>query len=360
METSSDSLAGDVAVLPCRELPKRDEGSAGPSTDWLLLIPDGDVESTQGGFSVDEESARMLIAEFVQRGNDIPIDYEHQTVGGKFAREDGKALAAGWIRELKYDAGTGILGRVWWTEQAASEIGAGQYRYFSPVIGVDPSSSQVVVLFSVALTNTPAISSMPAITKAFRALFIGEPDTVPQQVSDAMRLSAGATTEDIVAAINKLQSVASERGEAVVLKRELESAKSKVSVLKREVLVTRADEAIAKYNSQGKMTFPMVEYERAWLLAEPELFEDRLELFHHRFRLSPVIIPQGRTTAPPRSTGLRGEERDQVMRDAAYLHNESIMLQKMTSKTAFINSALQDEGLDPLSSEEQQRWKDAK
>ena len=50
----------------------------------ILLIPFGKVEYTKdnkvGSFNFDSESAQKILAEFSERGRDLVIDYEHQTL----------------------------------------------------------------------------------------------------------------------------------------------------------------------------------------------------------------------------------------------------------------------------------------
>ena len=46
---------------------------------------------------MDARSAEAIIKAFEGKGNEVPIDYEHQTVGGKFSRADGLSPAAGWV-----------------------------------------------------------------------------------------------------------------------------------------------------------------------------------------------------------------------------------------------------------------------
>src|SRR5215212_5014735 len=85
--------------------------------DRVVLAPWGRVESQKGVFFVDEESAEMVVRAFHEHGTDLPIDYEHQTLGGEFASPDGRAPAAGWIKSLSAEPGIGIVGHIEWTPQ---------------------------------------------------------------------------------------------------------------------------------------------------------------------------------------------------------------------------------------------------
>jgi phage I-like protein len=129
------------------------------------VLPAGkiEIEGMAPAF-LDEAAAREVIAAFTARGNDMVIDYEHQTL-----RED-KAPAAGWIRELVWKGAEGLWARaVDWTRVAKEHLENREYRYFSPVIIVD-EVGRVVRLFNVALTNSPRINHLQPIVAKFGAM----------------------------------------------------------------------------------------------------------------------------------------------------------------------------------------------
>jgi len=211
----TDREEREVAVLRSAEV-----GEAVPRE--VLVAPWGVVESANGTFLVDEESGRLVIAAFEAQGTDLPIDYEHQTLGGGYASPTGQAPAAGWIKRLyvvppvepvcKGDGGTrrpfaepldrvsdeedvdtlapsvsperrrgstlapslasaanggpGLYAVVEWTPPARAQLAARQYRYLSPVAIVRKSDRRLVALHSAALTNKPAIVGMcPLVNK---------------------------------------------------------------------------------------------------------------------------------------------------------------------------------------------------
>lgn len=141
-----------------------------PTVD-ILLVPDGAVESVNGNFTVDLESFNLTVKEFETHGTDVPIDYEHQTLGKQWSSPTGKAPAAGWIRAMRYEPGRGIIGQVAWTDEAKAEIRAGKYRYLSPVAIVRKSDGKMVALHSAALTNKPAILDMEKVAARDEGLF---------------------------------------------------------------------------------------------------------------------------------------------------------------------------------------------
>ncbi|MFA6721230.1 MAG: phage protease, partial [Candidatus Cloacimonadaceae bacterium] len=65
--------------------------------EWIRLLPLGEVRLADGRqpFTVTSDSLKEIIRAWRKRGNDLVIDYEHQTLTSE------KALAAGWIKELQ-------------------------------------------------------------------------------------------------------------------------------------------------------------------------------------------------------------------------------------------------------------------
>ncbi|MDA3835514.1 MAG: hypothetical protein PF495_19250, partial [Spirochaetales bacterium] len=134
----------------------------GKAPEWVLLFKEGwgKLDGEEGKFLVDRQAYDALSKAVAGRGNDIVFDYEHQTV------QNTKAPASGWIKELRYDDGVGIMARVDWTEEAIEYITKNEYRYFSPVFFVRKSDSRVIDLHSVALTNVPKTNHLtPLLAK---------------------------------------------------------------------------------------------------------------------------------------------------------------------------------------------------
>lgn len=135
----------------------------------ILLVPDGVVRSVQGDFVLDAEAAKQVIGQFLAHGVDVPVDWEHQTLGESYSSPDGRAPAAGWIKGIVYEKGTGLIGLVEWTRKAADAIAENSYRYLSPVLVLRKKTKKVIALHSVALTNKPAIVGMQPVTAVFSA-----------------------------------------------------------------------------------------------------------------------------------------------------------------------------------------------
>ena len=160
----------------------------------ISVLPLGHVVSAKGEFDVDEESFSAMKAQIAQRGVDLVVDYEHQTLTGE------QAPAAGWVKELFLDDGQ-IKARVEWTPRAKQYLENKEYRYLSPVITVRKSDNKAMGMHSLALTNTPAIEHMEPIVNSIT--FEGGTHTMElmKKLAELLGLGEDATPEQIVAAL---------------------------------------------------------------------------------------------------------------------------------------------------------------
>jgi phage I-like protein len=154
--------------------------------EWLRLLPLGQVNLVDGrpSFQVDPESLAELVQAFSARGTDLVIDYEHQSLKGV------QAPAAGWIKDLEVRE-DGLWAKVEWTEQAEEYLRRREYRYFSPVLRLDPENRRPQELMNVALTNVPAIRGLtPLVAKwGGDALTLGE--SRESMLPGALEMKAG-------------------------------------------------------------------------------------------------------------------------------------------------------------------------
>lgn len=280
----------------------------------VKLLPLGHVKSQKGDFEVDEESFQLMKQTFLERGNDIVIDYEHQTL------KDVQAPAGGWIKDLFIEDGA-IVAKVEWTPQGKKYLENKEYRYLSPVVLVRKTDGKAIVLHSAALTNTPAIDGMFPIINSIKLddyeggnnmdilkqlaalLGLGE-DATEEQVKEAIKtaisdakklkeqedkkstedgnenmeaedkvvankvvcemlgLKAGAKTEDVAAAIVALTN---KKPEGYVSEKEFKELKEKI--VRRD-----ADDAVLKALKAGKLTPAQKDWATQYALKDPEGF----------------------------------------------------------------------------------------
>lgn len=280
----------------------------------ITVLPLGYVVSSKGDFCVDEESFRAMKAQIAQRGVDLVVDYEHQTLKGC------EAPAAGWVKELKLEDGR-ITAKVEWTPRGAEYLKNREYRYLSPVVNVRKSDRKAVGLHSLALTNTPAIKGMTPIVNS--ESFEGGQDTMDMQklarllgldaeateeqieqalsavmaenkslkegqrstdekvvankaVCELLDLKAGAPVEDVISEIMKL------KGGVINGVNVLEELK----VLKAENAKRAAEEAVTLALTSGKITPAQKEWAMSYATDSPEGFASFLAK-------APQIVPMG-------------------------------------------------------------------
>lgn len=161
----------------------------------ISILPLGHVISSKGEFDVDEESFKEMLKGIGQRGVDLVVDYEHQTLKGV------QAPAAGWVKELKLEDGQ-IKARVEWTPQGAQYLENKEYRYLSPVISVRKTDNKATGLHSIALTNTPAIEGMNPIVNSEN--FEGGQNNMEliKQLAQLLGLAEDASEEEVMEALS--------------------------------------------------------------------------------------------------------------------------------------------------------------
>jgi len=143
------------------------------------LLPHGEIElEGEGTAFLDGPMMDHVISRFESRGNDMVIDYEHQTMHG------GNAPAAGWIKRLVNRGKQGLWAVVTWTEKAKKYLENGEYRYFSPVFRARKSDGKVLNVLNVALTNSPKINRLnPIVAK--------NDNNDPELLETTLRLAKG-------------------------------------------------------------------------------------------------------------------------------------------------------------------------
>lgn len=198
----------------------------------IKILPFGNVKSQKGDFIVDDESFKEIRNHFKNRGLDVVIDYEHQTL------EDVQAPAGGWIKDIEKE-GDAIVAKVEWTPKAEAYLKNKEYKYLSPVVLVRKKDNKAVVLHSVALTNTPAIDNMYPI---INSIDLNEYENEEAKKMDSKELAKQlglpeeATEEQIKEALAKVLICAKE---AEVNKGAKEESNSKEEDTQTEVVANK-------------------------------------------------------------------------------------------------------------------------
>lgn len=218
-EHSTIAIAALSHALP--ELGAAQAGdNVGSSHILLQLTPASDFTPSDGrpmrvaAWRINAAIAQRVIAATAAHIQPPVIDYEHQSL---HKEANGQiAPAAGWMHAIEWHEGRGLMARVELTTRARELIAAGEYRYFSPVFTFDERTGEVQRILMGALTNTPAIHGMAAVSLAAAASAFfaarataptcnrfstqGESMTLAEQIRAVFALDASAGDEAIVAA----------------------------------------------------------------------------------------------------------------------------------------------------------------
>ncbi|MEL1219054.1 phage protease [Aeromonas hydrophila] len=163
-----------VAILNARPTPLGLavlDAALGPSDDgWHQLLPVGPFKArdgrpfdvASGHWQLDGQIAAALIARANALGQDILIDYDHQTL--KTDQNGQPAPAAGWYNgdEIEWREGQGLFIKPRWTERAAALVAAKEYRFLSAVFPYD-AQGRPLELRMTAITNDPGVVGMQAL-----------------------------------------------------------------------------------------------------------------------------------------------------------------------------------------------------
>lgn len=294
-ELHSASLAGET--IPTR----------------VLMAPWGQVESANGSFVVDEEAAKLAVGAFDEHGTDLPIDYEHQTLGGTYASPTGKAPAAGWIKRIFAESGVGLLADIEWTDQAREMLGAKEYRYVSPVAIIRKSDRKLVAIHSAALTNKPAIVGMKPIVNRVEVVGDDEGEVPLAVLRSELDLPGDAGPEEILVAASR-----------------------RIVDLRRDAGRRHVEERLREAMRAGKL----VEAQRGWAEA---LVAREERLFDEWLRTAPVIVQPGSIVPPDGGNAVEGRQKTIASRARAQFRS-SDLLSGVTSEEAFVADALRQAG----------------
>lgn len=367
-----------TVVLHSREIarPEADDRYADDGAVLVQLIPPGGVKSTKGDFLMDAEAARLCVEALHAHGTDLPIDFEHQTLGGKWSSPNGRAPAAGWIKSLAFDAKHGLRAAVVWTPDGFDAIETGAYRYLSPVLVRRKTDGRIIALHSAALTNKPAIVGAEPLAASEQmndflreltpmAMGNGVASTPPPD-GDGQDASKAGNANDVVAflawlrdflglgehaglgevkeAVQCLAKIASGEEKTAESQAPLAALSQRVAELEaqiREGHVQSAAEARAQRVERLLQAGDLLEYQRDFAMA---LTESQLDDY---LTTAPTAgkPPVGRTKPPPGpgATGSRAAVAHQASRE----YDTTEDLHPLCSRDAFVNMKLREAGFEP-------------
>ena len=167
---------------------------------WVHLFPDGQMTGRDGRL-FDLADPAAVVLEFQSGGIDLPVDFEHQNDIPE-AKLHGPVPAAGWIKELKADAG-GLWGRVEWTATAAEMIGRKEYRFLSPSFLFHPKTRQIVRLKGAGLVHNPNLhlTALASQDPTMQPQTTAPPSPLMQRLVKLLGLAPDASEEALIAAL---------------------------------------------------------------------------------------------------------------------------------------------------------------
>lgn len=157
---------------------------------WYQLLPAGEFRARDGRpldapyWYLDAEIATRLIEQVRSSGQDVLIDYDHETIL-KAKNGLGQALAAGRFGadEIEWrESGLWIKPRL--TPKAQQHVSDGEYLFLSAVFPYD-SNGVPLELRMAALTNDPGITGMQSIATLAAEFFYDPQDQhYPQKTKE--------------------------------------------------------------------------------------------------------------------------------------------------------------------------------
>ncbi len=282
----------------------------------ILIAPWGNVESTNGSFTIDAEAADLVLAAFDDHGTDLPIDYEHQTLGGQYASPNGQAPAAGWIKSIIAEPNVGIFAEIEWTEKAQEMLVAKQYRFLSPVAIIRKSDRKLIAIHSAALTNKPAIVGMTPIVNAQQL----SNDEEVSPMMDALRTTlslpqSAGITDLLIAASNRI---------------------TKLETLSHQ---QHTDNRIDHAMRTGKLTQALQPWAQQLIAKDESLFDQWLQN-------APVIVSLGRSLENSVTMAASCSQRSAIASARAEFRANPL-LASLTTEEAYVKDAMQDSGVQP-------------
>ncbi len=399
------------------ESPRIPEGGGDRNGKDTVIIPDGKVISSAGMFHMTPAGAESIISAFKRLNRKLVVDFEHQSLGGKYARADGLAPAAGWIVSLRYTPGVGLQGDIQWNGDALRMIRSGKYKYLSPVVFVAKTDRSAVALESVGLVNSPAIEGFPELRvnkQDVEAIAMADipsekvqttasVESLVAELASALGMEVSDDAAVLQAAIDKIKAVGETPTEAVKNRRIANSvrtfcslpddadhgqvetylhgyscelgtlnahkahAEDRLSIINKDLREAEkrnreleAIRIVGHTDHHGKLTESARSYELETLVncQTQSQFDARVKDFQERMARSPVVLKQDRLT--PWTGPDPDRHRYSVICDAKREHDDAPSLQRMTSRAAYIDDALREGGLDVLTNVEREKHSQAR
>jgi phage I-like protein len=202
--------------------------------NWMLVFPAGVSMARDGRgpfITGDINSLQAIIERTLKMAGttEVMVDYDHQLHYSAVPGVGGTALAAGWVKEFQAKP-DGIWARIEWTEAAAAKIKAREYRYLSPLF-TSNEKGQVGQILNIGLVNRPALDRLEAIAAQAKNSQTENNSMNIKAILKALGLPEDASEADVLAAIEKWKSKASNAMSALSLGEDADEEAIKAAVV---------------------------------------------------------------------------------------------------------------------------------
>lgn len=228
---------------------------------WQQLLPMGPFKARDGRpfdvpgghWQLDKSIATTLINRVREMGQDILIDYDHQTL--KTDQNGQPAPAAGWYNadEIEWREGAGLFIKPRWTDRAAALVAAQEYRFLSAVFPYD-AQGRPLELRMTAITNDPGVVGMQALAALSALPLSSQPGQLATPIKETsmnellkkllaklgIELTGDPTDEQLQKALTDLDSLQANAKKAPELEAALSAEKASLAALKATVSGTQA------------------------------------------------------------------------------------------------------------------------
>ncbi|PCI03856.1 MAG: hypothetical protein COB78_05740 [Hyphomicrobiales bacterium] len=174
----------------------------GEAPEWIQLIPAGEFtgDDGRGPFTADLQAVVEASSH-----NKMAIDENHSTE--LLAVKGEPSPARGWIVEMQA-RDDGVWGRVEWTEDGERLVKSRSYGFVSPVfMHTRKRPYRVSRITSVALVNSPNLTSLKSLHR--------KNDPMDEELLKLLGLEAGADDAAVATAVKALNARAAEHDESL-------------------------------------------------------------------------------------------------------------------------------------------------
>ena len=160
-----------------------------PEDGVYHLAPEGEFLHKKTGLRqvLDAEACAAIVADFTTRAAEpgfpgVLVDYDHESLD-----MDKRTEAAGWLLSLEHRPGSGLWGRIRWTDTGDAAIRGGRYRFISPVWKQEDCEDLGEMrlrprrLMNAAITNAPNMAGAAPLSNSCPASSASPCESSPRQ-----------------------------------------------------------------------------------------------------------------------------------------------------------------------------------